>query len=80
MQRVPAGPPDDEPLPHQPVRDALGAGLVAGPPHGPGELGVGHLASGLHDLRLIVAYTFKQELEGLNVDDDTLNVSTSFAF
>ena len=30
--------------PHQPVRTTLGAGLVAGPPHGPGELGVGHRA------------------------------------
>ena len=63
----PAGPLD----PAQKVREeSVGIAVYADRP----------MLRGLHDLRLVLSYTFKQELENLPVDDDFLSVGASFAF
>lgn len=51
-------------------RYAVGLGLYAGKP----------LFRYVQDLRLVVSYTFKEELEGFEADNDELNVSMNLSF
>jgi hypothetical protein len=51
-------------------RESVGFGIYAGRP----------IFRYVQDLRFVVSYTFKQELEGLPVNDDELNAQLSMSF